>query len=63
MSRSLKSRSNDIFNPLEKGAGKNGLRRSPINDDLSSGNTWGTLKKQPFHPTRLAGCAKEVLPL
>jgi len=63
MSTSLKSRSNDIFNPLEKGAGKNGLRISPINNDLSSGNTLGTLKKQPFHPTRLAGCAKEVLPL
>jgi hypothetical protein len=63
MSRSLKSRSNDIFNPLEKGAGKNGLHRSPINDDFSSGNTWGTPKKQPFDPTALADCEKEVLPL
>ena len=63
MSRSLKSRSNDIFNHLDKGARKNGLRRSPINDALSSGNTWGTPKKQPLDPTCLAGGAKEVLPL
>jgi hypothetical protein len=63
MSRSLKSRPNGIFNPLEKRGQKNGLHRSPINDDLSSGNTLGTPKKQPFDPTGLADCEEEVLPL
>ena len=48
MNTSLKSSRNLIFHPPEKGAEKNGLRISPINDDLPSVNTWGTPKISRF---------------
>jgi hypothetical protein len=79
MSRSLKSRCNDILTNLEKGAEKNGLRISPINDDLTSGNTLGTPGFDPstslrtgklttgkislVYQARRPGCEKEVLSL
>ena len=48
MSTSLKSNRNLIFHLPEKGAEKNCLRISPINDDLGSVDTWGTPKNSPF---------------
>ena len=48
MSTSLKSNRNLIFHLPEKGAEKNCLRISPINDDLGSVDTWTTPKNSPF---------------
>jgi hypothetical protein len=48
MNTDLKSRGNDVFNNLGEGAGKNGLRKSPINDDLTSAYSWGTPKISRF---------------
>ena len=48
MNTSLKSRRKAIFNHPDKQAGKNGLRISPINDDLPSVNTLGTPKISLF---------------
>ncbi len=48
MSTSLKSSRKAIFNHPDKQAGKNGLRISPINDDLGSVDTWGSPKNSPF---------------
>ena len=48
MSTGLKSSCNLIFHLPEKGAEKNGLRISPINDDLPSVNTWTTPKISRF---------------
>jgi hypothetical protein len=42
MNTSLKSSHNLIFHLPEQGAEKNGLMRSPTNDDLPSVNTWAT---------------------
>lgn len=48
MNTSLKSSGNLNFCLREHGAQKNGLRISPINDDLPSVNTWGTPKISRF---------------
>ena len=48
MNTSLKSSRKAIFNHPDKQAGKNGLRISPINDDLGSVDTWTTPKNSPF---------------
>ena len=48
MNTSLKSGCNNVFNNLDEGAGKNGLRISPINDDLASAYTWATPKISLF---------------
>jgi hypothetical protein len=48
MSLSLKSTRNLIFLLSERGAEKNSLRISPINDDLPSAYTWGTPKISRF---------------
>jgi hypothetical protein len=48
MSTASKSRCNDVFNNLGEGTGKNGLRISPINDDLPLVNTWGIPKISLF---------------
>ena len=44
MNTTLKSSRNLIFLLPEPGAEKNGLRKSPINDDLPSAATLGTPK-------------------
>jgi hypothetical protein len=48
MKTSLKSSGILNFRLREHGAEKNGLHRSPINDDLPSVNTWGTPQIGPF---------------
>lgn len=48
MNTGLKSRGNDIFHLPVQGAEKNDRRGSPINDDLTSANTWGTPKISRF---------------
>ncbi len=48
MNTSFKSSRKAIFNHPDKQAGKNGLRISPINDDLPSVNTLGTPKISLF---------------
>ncbi len=42
MSTSSQSTLNDIFHLPVQRAEKNGFRRSPINDDLTSAYTWAT---------------------
>ena len=42
MSTIFKSGRNDIFHLTENRAEKNGRRRGPINDDLTSAHTLGT---------------------
>ncbi len=48
MSSSLKSRDNTVFHPPAERAGKNGLHRGPINDDLVPAYTWTTPKISRF---------------
>jgi hypothetical protein len=48
MNTGLKSRCKAIFHETGVRQEKNGLHRSPINDDLASANTWGTPQYSRF---------------